>query len=80
MIERGKAAPATAIGAAAADAAAAADPILPSPSGRGAGGEGEGDATDADIARWILDAASLYEACCARIDAIRQWDEVTYGR
>jgi hypothetical protein len=40
-----------------------------------------GDSTDADIAEWILDAASLYEACRARIDAIRQWDdEVTHGR
>jgi hypothetical protein len=39
-----------------------------------------GDSTDADIAGWIIDAASLYEACRARIDAIRQWDEVTHGR
>ncbi|GAB4173784.1 MAG: hypothetical protein Fur0039_15360 [Rhodocyclaceae bacterium] len=69
----------------------AADPILhppsgresggeghpPSPSGRGAGGEG---ATDVDLAGWILDAAALYGQCRARIDAIRQWDEVTHGR
>jgi hypothetical protein len=51
-------------GALAAPAAPAADP---------------GDSTDADIAGWIIDAASLYEACRARIDAIRQWDEVTHG-
>jgi cell division protein FtsB len=37
------------------------------------------DSTDADVAGWILDAAALYEACRARIDAIRQWDEVTNG-
>jgi cell division protein FtsB len=51
---------------------------IPSPSGRGTGGEG--DTTDTDLAGWILDAASLYEACRARIDALRQWDEVTHGR
>jgi hypothetical protein len=38
------------------------------------------DSTDADIADWIIEAASLYEQCRARIDAIRQWDEVTNGR
>jgi len=54
--------------------------ILPSPPGRGAGGEGDGDTTDADIAGWIIDAAALYEQCRARIDALRQWDEVTHGR
>jgi hypothetical protein len=59
--------------------------LLPSPSGRGAGGEGreaggEGDTTDTDLAQWILDAAGLYEQCRARIDALRQWDEVTHGR
>jgi hypothetical protein len=43
-------------------------------------GEPAGDTTDTDIAGWILDAASLYESCRARIDAIRQWDEVTNGR
>jgi hypothetical protein len=50
-------------------AAAAADP-----------GEPAGDTTDTDLAQWIIDAASLYEACRARIDALRQWDEVTHGR
>jgi prophage endopeptidase len=53
----------------AAPAASAADP-----------GEPAGDTTDTDLAGWILDAASLYEQCRARIDAIRQWDEVTHGR
>ena len=38
-----------------------------------------GDSTDTDIAGWILDAAALYEQCRARIDAIREWDEVTHG-
>jgi len=42
-------------------------------------GEPAGDSTDADIAGWILDAAALYEQCRARIDALRQWDEVTNG-
>jgi len=55
-----------------------ADPLLPSSPVRVAGGKG--DSTDADIAGWILDVASLYEACRARIDALRQWDEVTHGR
>jgi cell division protein FtsB len=76
----------------AAPAAPTAYSLLPSPSGRGAGGEGnipspsgrgaggEGDTTDADLAGWILDAAGLYEACRARIDALRQWDEVTHDR
>ena len=39
-----------------------------------------GDSTDTDIAGWIIDAADLYEQCRARIDALRQWDEVTHGR
>jgi len=59
--------PAPAAGPAAAGPAAAADP-------------GERASTDADIAGWALDAAALYEQCRARIDAIRQWDEVTHGR
>jgi prophage endopeptidase len=42
-------------------------------------GEQGGDSTDTDIAGWILDAASLYEACRARLDAIRRWDELTHG-
>jgi outer membrane biosynthesis protein TonB len=55
-------------GAAPAAAAAAADP-----------GE-SAESSDADVSGWILDAASLYEQCRARIDAIRQWNEVTHGR
>jgi prophage endopeptidase len=61
--------PATTGGPASADATPAADP-----------GERAGDSTDTDIAWWILDAAALYEQCRARIDALRQWDEVTHGR
>jgi len=38
------------------------------------------ESSDADLAGWILDAASLYEACRARIDAIRHWDEAAHGR
>lgn len=81
--------PARAPGADPAAAAPATDPIHPSPHGIGAttppspsgrGAVGEGGSTDADIAAWILDAASLYEQCRARIDAIRAWDEVTHGR
>jgi prophage endopeptidase len=54
----------------AAPAAPAADP-----------GQSAGDSTDADLAGWVLDAAGLYEACRARIDALRQWDdEVNRGR
>lgn len=39
-----------------------------------------GGSSDAALGQWILDAASLYEGCRARLDAIRQWDEVTHGR
>jgi hypothetical protein len=70
--------PQTTGGTLATPAAPATDSPLPSPSGRGAGGEG--DTTDTDIAQWILDVAGLYEQCRARIDALRKWDEVTYGR
>jgi len=38
-------------------------------------------ATDADVAVWVIDAASLYGECRSRLDAIRQWDkEVADGR
>lgn len=37
-------------------------------------------ATEADIAGWAADVIALYNECRARIDAIRQWDEVTHGR
>lgn len=36
-----------------------------------------GDSTDSDIAAWVIDAADLYEQCRVRIDALRQWDELT---
>jgi prophage endopeptidase len=61
--------PTTTGGPAPADAALAADP-----------GQHASDSSDTDIAGWIIDAASLYEACRARIDALRQWDEVTHDR
>jgi hypothetical protein len=56
--------PAPAVGATSSPASVAAD---------------TGDSTDADVAGWILDAAALYEQCRARVDAIRQWDEVTHS-
>lgn len=30
------------------------------------------DSTDADVARWVFDAAVMYESCRARIDALRR--------
>ncbi|MCX8018355.1 MAG: hypothetical protein N2690_10715, partial [Rhodocyclaceae bacterium] len=52
-------------------AGAAADP----------GNDDAGLATsDADVASWALNAIELYRECTARIDALRQWDEVTHGR
>lgn len=39
-----------------------------------------GGSSEAAIGFWIADAISAYDECRARIDAIRQWDEVTYGR
>lgn len=45
-----------------------------------AGDPGDGRAsTDAIVAGWIVEAARLYDACRARIDALRHWDEVTHG-
>ncbi|BBD77223.1 hypothetical protein [Hydrogenophilus thermoluteolus] len=35
---------------------------------------------EAALGGWIADAISAYDACRARIDAIRAWDEVTHGR
>ncbi|WP_119352919.1 hypothetical protein [Azohydromonas sediminis] len=60
-------------------------PEDPGPSARAAAepaaDPGDGIAsTDADVAAWALDVASAYEECRARIDAIRQWDQVTHGR
>jgi len=34
--------------------------------------------TEADVAGWILDAATLYTQCRARLDALRQWDAQTF--
>lgn len=61
---------------------------LPAPAGaadaaaaESAADSGHGRAsTDADLAHWILDAASRYDDCRARIDALREWSEVTHGR
>ncbi|HXF66223.1 MAG TPA: hypothetical protein VNK67_05925 [Burkholderiales bacterium] len=51
-----------------ADAAAPADPGGP-----------DGAASERAVAEWAATAIRLYGECRARIDAIRQWDEVTYG-
>ncbi len=41
---------------------------------------GELGSTDTDVALWITDAATLYEECRGRIDALRAWrDEVGRG-
>jgi hypothetical protein len=39
-----------------------------------------GGASEAAVGGWISDAISAYDECRARLDAIRQWDEVTHGR
>lgn len=49
--------------------------LTPSPSPGGRGGVNE-----AELGGWIMDAITAYDDCRARIDAIRQWDEVTHGR
>lgn len=59
-------------------AIAAADPVS-----EGAGHADAAHAAAADdtaVADWITDAVRLYDDCRSRIDAIRRWDEVTYGR
>ncbi len=39
-----------------------------------------GDTAEAELGGWIAEAVAAYDTCRARIDAIRQWDEVTHGR
>jgi hypothetical protein len=39
-----------------------------------------GGSSEATVGAWIADAIRAYDECRARIDAIRRWDEVTYGR
>lgn len=60
--------PAPAGGVARAPAGSAADP-----------GHRQPSSTDADVAGWILEAARLYDDCRARLDALRQWDAITFG-
>lgn len=36
--------------------------------------------SEADVGGWIAETLALYGECRARIDAIREWDEVTHGR
>jgi hypothetical protein len=39
------------------------------------------DSTDADVARWIVDASAMYEVCRGRIDALRGvYGERAHGR
>lgn len=70
------------------DAALGAATALPAPAGAATSapagsaadpGHRQPASTDADIAGWILEAARLYEDCRARLDALRQWDAVTFG-
>lgn len=61
--------------------AGAADPaVAAAAAAAGDGDGGQRGSADADIAGWIVEAASLYDECRARIDALRHWDEVTHGR
>lgn len=57
---------------------------LPAPAGEpahaDAGAAADPGATEADIAGWAADAIALYGECRARLDALREWDEVTHGR
>lgn len=39
-----------------------------------------GHSSEADVGGWIAETLALYGECRARIDAIREWDEVTHGR
>ncbi|TCS69750.1 hypothetical protein EDC61_11950 [Sulfuritortus calidifontis] len=41
---------------------------------------GQSGVTEADLGGWIAGVIGAYDACRARIEAIRQWDEVTHGR
>jgi hypothetical protein len=38
---------------------------------------GERYSTDTDLGRWVADAASYYERCRARVDALREWAHAT---
>lgn len=57
---------------------------LPAPAGEpahaDAGASADPGASEAGIAGWAADAIALYGECRARLDALRQWDEVTHGR
>lgn len=37
-------------------------------------------ASESAVGGWMADAIRHYDECRARLDAIRQWDEVTHGR
>ena len=45
-----------------------------------AGASADSGISEADLGSWIADAISRYDECRARINAIREWDEVTHGR
>lgn len=66
------------------NAAIAAPGGLPAPAGEpahtDAGASADPGATEAGIAGWAADAIALYGECRARLDALREWDEVTHGR
>lgn len=51
------------------------------PAGAAAAVAGDsGGSSESAVGGWIAGAVSAYDECRARIDAIRRWDEVTYGR
>ena len=66
------------------NAAIAAPGGLPAPASEparaDAGASADPGADEAGVGSWIADAIALYGECRARLDALRQWDEVTHGR
>lgn len=66
------------------NAAIAAPGGLPAPAGEpahtDAAAAADPGADEAGVGSWIADAIALYGECRARLDALREWDEVTHGR
>jgi len=52
----------------------------PNPANAAAAADSGEQTSEADLGAWIADTISAYDACRARLDAIRQWDaEVSHG-
>lgn len=70
-------------GAIDAGAGLSANPGEPGPAPAAAAGDSvdkkKSDASEQAVAGWIADTIAIHDACRARIDAIRRWDEVTHG-